>query len=59
MTIYYFVNFLGLSRPYPVMVAGKEISYKFDTEKNTFKLKFKPTDDSGLHIFESQATLQL
>ena len=51
--------FVGLSRPYPVMVAGKEISYKFDTEKNTFKLKFKPTDDSGLHIFESQATLQL
>ena len=39
--------FLGLSRPYPLKVSGREISYKYVPDRKYFSLKFVPADDSG------------
>ena len=38
---------LGLSRPYPLKVSGREISYKYVPDRKYFSMKFVPADDSG------------
>jgi len=41
-------NVKGLSRPYPMKVSGREISYKYVPDRKYFSMKFVPADDSGV-----------